>query len=312
MRTRIASSLLFAVVLLIGSAVARGAAPSDAPDVSPPGGEHPGMSIFTNDEDRARMTAIVQQAQSLRYLAYADVRTEIGITPDQESEIERLRQQAMTLGAAIRAEIREQFLSRLHPDMTEEEQAALRVEAPQIIAETILSAGPNFEKMLGEANAVLTLQQKKKLADITRVRSDLEEATGNLSVLLTAEAREACGLTLEQIDKISALLKSLAGEVKRTRDQLFGANKKPTKEDRQGDLYKDYLALREGAITRTREKILAIFPTVQSDKVKQFLDTHRGYRGRREGFGGLRPPVPPAPKPATPAPSTPAPAGQGR
>ena len=105
MRARIASSVLLAVVILLGSAVARGAARSDAPGGPPPDGEPRGMSIFTNDEDRAQMTALMQRARSLRYLADADVRTEIGITPGQESEITALRDRATKLGAALRDEI---------------------------------------------------------------------------------------------------------------------------------------------------------------------------------------------------------------
>ena len=311
MRTKIAYSLLLAVAILLGSAVARGAARNDAPDGPPPGGGFPGMSMFGTEEDRARMATLMQRAQGLRYLADADVRTEIGITPGQDLEITRLRERATNLGAAIRAEIQAEIQSRMRPDMTEEEQAVLRLEAIQIIADAILDATANFEKMLGEANAILTLKQKKKLAAITHERSALEEATGNLAVLLTAEAREACGLTLEQVDKICVLLKSLAGELKRTRDKLFGADKELTNEDRQGGVYKDFLALRKDSIARTREKILAIFPTQQRDKVEKFLATHRGFRTRRGGIGTLRPPAAPAPAtsaPAAPAPATPAPA----
>jgi len=317
-KTTIACGVLLAVVILLGSAVARGAAGSGAPDGPPPDGEHPGLSIFSNEEDRAKMAGLMQRARSLRYLEDADVRTEIGIMPEQELEINALRERATNLGTTIRDEIRAELLSRLHPDMTEEEQAALRLEAVQIIADTLLGARADFESMLDQANEILTLRQKKQLADITRERSALEETTGNLAVLLTAEAREACGLTPEQVDKICGLLKRLAEDVKRTRDKTFGADKKLTKEERESDAYKDFLALRKSMIERTREKVLAIFPTRQRDKVEEFLNTHRGFRGPRRGMGAMgtpgaprRPPAPPspgAPAPAAPAPAAPAPA----
>lgn len=303
MRTKIAYSLLLAIVILLGVAAARVAAQNVAPDGPPPGGGFPGM--FGTEEDRARMTALMQQAQGLRYLADADVRTEIGITPEQDQKIGELRERGMNMGAAIRAEIQAKIQSRMQPDMTEEERAAVRLEAMQTIADAIRDASADFEKMLGEAEAVLTPRQKEKLAVITRERSALEQATGNLSILLTAQAREECDLTLDQIDKICVLLKGLANESKQARDKLFGADKELTKEELESDVYKGFLASRQELIARTRDKILAIFPTQQRDKVEKFLATPRGFRGRRGGIGALRPPAAP-PAPAAPTPAAPA------
>lgn len=305
MRTKIAYSLLLAIVILLGAAAARVAA-QNAPA---PGQGMPGMEMFTTEEERARMTAFVERAQSLRYLTDADVRTEIGITPEQDQAISQLRERGTNLAAAIRAEIQAKIQARMRPDMTPEEGMALRLEAMQTIADAIRDASADFEKMLGEADAVLTPRQKKQLITITRERAALEEATGNLAVLLTAEAREACSLTLEQIDQICALLKSLANETKQVRDKMFGADKELTKEDKESAMYKEFQTLRADMIARTRDKVLAIFATEQRDKVEKFLATHRGFRERRGGFGAMRPPAAPAPAtPGSAAPATPAPA----
>jgi len=304
-RTKIAYSLLLAVAILLGAAAARVAAQNDAP-----GGGFPGMGMFGTEEDQARMAALMQRAQDLRYLADADVRTEIGITPEQEQKITELRERGTNMGATIRAEIQAKIQSRMRPDMTEEERAALRLEAMQTIGDAILGASADFEKMLVEADAILTPQQKRKLAAITRERSSLEQATGNLSILLTAQAREACALTLEQIDRICVLLKGLANESKEVRDGLFGADKELTPEDLKSDKYKAFLSRRKDLIANTRDKILAIFGTEQRDKVEKFLSARRGFGRRMGGMGGLRPPAggPPAapPPPASPAPAAPA------
>jgi len=93
--------------------------------------------------------------------------------------------------------------------------------------------------------------------------------------------------------------------VKQARDKLFAADKELTKEELESDIYKGFLASRQDLIARAREKILAIFPTQQRDKVEKFLATPRGFRGRRGGFGDPRPPGAPRP-PAAPAPAAPA------
>ena len=310
MRTKIAYSLLLAVVILLGAAAARVAAQDAAPGGPPPGGGFPGMGMFGTEEDRAKMAALMQRAQGLRYLADADVRTEIGITPEQEQKITELREQGMNMGARIRDEIQATIQSRMRPDMTDEERAAVRLEAMQTIGDAIRGASADFEKMLGEADTLLTPQQKEKLAAVTRERSTLEQATGGLAVLLTAQAREACALTRDQVDQIRVLLKGLANDGQEVRDKLFGAGKELTQEDMQSDKYKEFRTQRQDMIAKTRDKILSIFGAEQREKIEKFLAAPRGPGGRMRGMGGMggmRPPAGGQPA-APPAPAAPAPA----
>lgn len=310
MRTKIAYSLLLAVVILLGAAAARVAAQDAAPGGPPPGGGFPGMGMFGTEEDRAKMAALMQRGQGLRYLADADVRTEIGITPEQEQKITELRERLMNMGARIRDEIQATIQSRMRPDMTDEERAAVRLEAMQTIGDAIRGASADFEKMLGEADTLLTPQQKEKLAAVTRERSTLEQATGGLAVLLTAQAREACALTRDQVDQIRVLLKGLANDGQEVRDKLFGAGKELTQEDMQSDKYKEFRTQRQDMIAKTRDKILSIFGAEQREKVEKFLAAPRGPGGRMRGMGGMggmRPPAGGQPA-APPAPAAPAPA----
>jgi len=309
-RTKIAYSLLLAVVILLGAAAARVAAQDAAPGGPPPGGGFPGMGMFGTEEDRAKMAALMQRAQGLRYLADADVRTEIGITPEQEQKITELREQGMNMGTRIREEIQATIQSRMRPDMTDEERAAVRLEAMQTIGDAIRGASADFEKMLGEADTLLTPQQKEKLAAVTRERSTLEQATGGLAVLLTAQAREACALTRDQVDQIRVLLKGLANDGQEVRDKLFGAGKELTQEDTQSDKYKEFRTQRQDMIAKTRDKILSIFGAEQREKVEKFLAAPRGPGGRMRGMGGMGGMMPPAGGPPTtpPAPAAPAPA----
>jgi len=309
-RTKIAYSLLLAVVILLGAAAARVAAQDAAPGGPPPGGGFPGMGMFGTEEDRAKMAALMQRAQGLRYLADADVRTEIGITPEQEQKITELREQGMNMGTRIRDEIQATIQSRMRPDMTDEERAAVRLEAMQTIGDAIRGASADFEKMLGEADTLLTPQQKEKLAAVTRERSTLEQATGGLAVLLTAQAREACALTRDQVDQIRVLLKGLANDGQEVRDKLFGAGKELTQEDMQSDKYKEFRTQRQDMIAKTRDKILSIFGAEQREKVEKFLAAPRGPGGRMRGMGGMGGMRPPAggPPAAPPTPAAPAPA----
>jgi hypothetical protein len=268
------------------------------------------MGMFGTEEDRAKMAALMQRGQGLRYLADADVRTEIGITPEQEQKITELRERLMNMGARIRDEIQATIQSRMRPDMTDEERAAVRLEAMQTIGDAIRGASADFEKMLGEADTLLTPQQKEKLAAVTRERSTLEQATGGLAVLLTAQAREACALTRDQVDQIRVLLKGLANDGQEVRDKLFGAGKELTQEDMQSDKYKEFRTQRQDMIAKTRDKILSIFGAEQREKVEKFLAAPRGPGGRMRGMGGMggmRPPAGGQPA-APPAPAAPAPA----
>lgn len=307
MRTKIAYSLLLAVVIFLGAAAARVAAQNAAPGAQPPGGGFPGMGMFGTEEDRAKMAALMQRGQGLRYLEDADVRTEIGITPEQEQKITELRERGTNMGARIRDEIQAQMQGRMRPDMTDEERAAVRLEAMQMIGDAIRNVSADVEKMLGEAETILTPQQKEKLAVITRERSALEQSTGGLAILLTAQAREACALTRDQVEQIRVLLKGLASDGQAVRDRLFGAGKELTQEDMQSDKYKEFQTQRQDMIAKTREKILSIFGAEQRDKVEKFLAAPRGPGGRLRGMGGMRPPA--GGQPASPqAPATPAPA----
>jgi hypothetical protein len=303
MRTKIVHGLLLAVVIVLGAAATRASAQEAAP-----GGPPPGMAAPGGDDLRARMTDFAQRAQRLRYLEDPDVRAEIGLSPEQEQKITELRERATGLITRIREDMQAKFMSRVTPDMTDEERQALRMEAMQAIGDATREAQGSFEAMLTEANTLLTPEQKEKLAVVTKERTLLDQTSGGLAVLLTQQAREQLALTRDQVAQIRVLLKGLANDGQEVRDKLFGAGKELTQEDMQSDKYKEFRTQRQDMIAKTREKILSIFGAEQREKVEQFLSSRRGFGGGR--MGGMRGPRPPAggPPATPPAPAAPAPA----
>ena len=312
MRTRIVYGLLLAFAVVLagarGSAAASDVQPTAASETparfylvqdAAPGGPPPGMGAGIMD--------LIQRAQPLRFLADPDVRAEIGLAPEQEQKINELREKATGLFTRVREDMQARFQQRLRPDMTDEERQALRQEAMQAMGDAMQEARASFEGMMEEANTLLTPQQKEKLAAVTQERSTMDVATGGLSILLTAQAREACDLTRDQIDQIRVMLKGLTTEAKELRDRLFGADRQLTAEDMKSDKFKEMKAQHEEMVKRTRDKILSIFGAEQREKVEKFLANRRGFGGRMGGMGGMRGPMPgaggPPANPPAPAPA---------
>jgi hypothetical protein len=329
-RSKIMLGLLAAVVMLLGAAVAQAGMPAMPPGPPPgmPPGPPPGMTpdfsggpppgmdaFFPNPDERNRMWSLAQRAMSLRMLDDADVRAEIGMTPDQEKKLQDLKDSAMSLGARIRDDMQAKFQNM--QNMSPEERQAARQEMMQSIGQAARDAAGAAEKMLGDAEQILTPEQKAKLVAVTTDRSTMEDATGGLSILLTQQGKDACTLTGDHVTQIRTMLDALKAEWKSLRDKAFGPDKVLTPADMQTDKYKEFKAAHQELITQTRDRILLIFSGDHRTKVQQFLAsrvgnltrTTRATPGRATGATVTPIGTAPAAAPGAPAPATnPAPA----
>ena len=242
------------------------------------------------DEARARTMAMMRRGQVLQLLEDPDVMGELGVTPQQEKKIAELREKAMSLLTHIREQTQAKIEQQITPDMSDEEKMAIRREAMQAMAQAMQEARADFEIMIGEAENVLAPDQRERLAAIGRERSEADTLTGGLSVLLTARAREECGLSRDQVEQIRAMLKRLENDAKALRERaLKPVAKEPPRDDAQGENAKGENADEEDPrgfqaqhrlmIKKTRERIMTILTGEQGEKVEKFLAS----RGRRPG-----------------------------
>ena len=284
---------LLVAVLAVGSAwCSRAAAQDIAPpaDNGPvkaqaeragPGGENP---------ERARNMAFQRRGQTLQWLEDADVRAEIGLSPEQEQRINELREKATHILTRVREEYRAKYEAQITPDMTDEERQALRQEAMQGMAEAVQAARGDIETLMNEADTVLTPEQKEKLAVVSRERAASADLTGGLSALLTSRAREECGISRDQVEQIRIMCRRLENDAKGLRDHFFGTGREPTPEDRRSEDYKDFQAEHLDMIKKTRERIMTILTGEQREKVDRFLASrNRDRGGNRRDTGGRNP-----------------------
>lgn len=252
------------------------------------------------DESRARTMAMMRRGQVLQLLEDPDVMGELGVTPQQEKKIAELREKAMSLLTHIREQTQAKIEQQITPDMSDEEKMAIRREAMQAMAQAMQEARADFEIMISEAENVLAPDQRERLAAIGRERSEADTLTGGLSLLLTARAREECGLSRDQVEQIRVMLKRLEADAKALREKtLKQAAKGPPPDDPQGESARGENAKGENAkgedaddedprgfqaqhrlmVKKTRGRIMTILTGEQGEKVEKFLAS----RGRRPG-----------------------------
>lgn len=264
----------------------RAQAERNAPGGPPAGEARPGGE----DPERARNMAFQRRGQTMQWLEDADVRAEIGLTPEQEQRINDLREKATSLFTRVRDEYRAKYEAQITPDMTDEEKQALRQEAQQGMAEAMRTARGDLETLMNEADTVLTPEQKEKLAVVSRERAASADLTGGLSALLTSRAREECGISRDQVEQIRIMCRRLENDAKGLRDHFFGAGKEITREDRQGEDYKDFQTEHQAMIKKTRDRIMTILTGEQREKVEKFLaSSGRNRGGNRRDTGGRNP-----------------------
>ena len=283
------------------------------------GGGMAGMMNMFSPEERDRMQQIMQRAQDLRYLDDPDVRTELKINPDQEKKFQDLKDRAQALFQAIGTDVQARIKDRMPtPDMTDEQRLAAIEDIKAVVADTVRGALNEVEGMVGEANGMLTEEQRTQLKTLAPQLTLSDLLTNGLSYLGSTKARDEFAFTYDQSEKIKMIVRDLETDVRKDRDDVTG--KEPTAEELQSEKFAPFRTLQKERIKRAFDRILTILTTEQREKVQKWYDTRmtRGPRGMGRGFGrgpgGGGPGGPPptaAPKPDAPKPAAPPAGTQG-
>lgn len=280
------------------------------------GGGGEAFMASLSEEERGRLTEMMRRGQQLRLLDDASVREELKISPEQLEKFTALKEKVTALGNKLREELQEKIQGMARPDMTPEEQAAMRQEIIQVVGNTVRSNLGYLEDMVQEADTIMTPAQRDQLVQVTSERTLAEIATGPLAVLLTPQAKEELGLSGDQVAQIRVMLKGLEADYREMRDKMFGAGKEPTADDLKTEKGQDFKRLHQELITKTRDRILTIFGPEQREKTEKYLAarvarTGRGgrtgmgmrNRGGQGGPGAQAPAAPGATAPGAPAPA---------
>ncbi|MCX5673527.1 MAG: Spy/CpxP family protein refolding chaperone [Planctomycetota bacterium] len=270
------------------------------------------MQNMISPEDQERIREMFRQGQSLRYLDDPDVRNDLKITPQQEKRIQELRERARGLVSAIGEDLRARFRDRTPPpDMTDEQRQAFMQEMAKAVAETVRGSLNEFEGMLGEANTLLTDEQKAMLKQIGPLRAQSDQLTGGLSYLTTSQAREEFAFTYDQAERIKMIVRDVEADAKKLRDEIAGPGKEPTPEELRGEKFAPFREGQKEMVKKALDRIMTILTGEQRDKVQKWAETRmgrtgrQGMRGRRSGPAAGQPGGgPEGPRPGDPPPST--------
>ena len=274
-----------------------------------------GMENLFSPEERDRIQQIIQRGQQLQFLDDPDVRGELKVTPEQEKKFQDLKDRAQALFQAIGADVQARIKERMPtPDMTDEQRMAAIQDIRMVIADTVRGALNEVEGMVGEANGMLTEEQRSQLKVLAPQRAQTDQLTNGLAYLASTKAREEFAFTYEQSEKIKMIVRDLETEVRKARDDVAGPGKEPTAEELRSEKFAPFLAQQKEMVKKAFDRILTILTGDQRDKVQKWYDTRmaRGQRGMGRGFGGrMGGAAPGGTPPESPKPAAPPAGSQG-
>jgi len=248
-----------------------------------------GMMNLFSPEERERMQQIMQRGQDLRFLDDPDVRAELKVNPDQEKKFQDLKERAQALFQAISGDVQAKIKDRMPtPDMTDEQRMAAIEDIKMVVADTVRSALNEVENVIGEANGMLTEEQRSMLKVLGPQRAQTDLLTNGLAYLASTKAREEFTFTYDQSEKIKMIVRDLEADVKKARDDVAGLDKVPTPEELRSEKFAPFRAKQTEMVKKALDRILTILTTEQREKVQKWADArlNRGQRGMgRGGFG---------------------------
>jgi len=247
-----------------------------------------GMENLFSPEERDRIQQIIQRGQQLQFLDDPDVRVEMKVTPEQEKKFQDLKDRAQSLFQAIGTDVQAKIKERMPtPDMTDEQRLAAIQDVRMVIADTVRGALNEVEGMVGEANGMLTEEQRNLLKVIGPQHTQSDQLTGGLAYLASTKAREEFAFTYDQSEKIKMIVRDLETEAKKVRDQAFGPDKQPTPEDLRSEKFAPVVAQNKEMVKKALDRILTMLTSEQREKVQKWADTRmgRGQRGMGRGLG---------------------------
>jgi hypothetical protein len=252
------------------------------------GGGWGGMENLFSPEERDRIQQIIQRGQQLQFLDDPDVRVEMKVTPEQEKKFQDLKDRAQSLFQAIGTDVQARIKERMPtPDMTDEQRMAAIQDVRMVIADTVRGALNEVESMVGEANGMLSDEQRNLLKVLGPQRAQSDQLTGGLAYLASTKAREEFTFTYDQSEKIKMIVRDLETEAKKLSDQAFGPDKQPTPEDLRSEKFAPVVAQHKEMVKKALERVLTILTSEQREKVQKWADTRMGrsQRGMGRGIG---------------------------
>jgi hypothetical protein len=224
-------------------------------------------------EQRMRERAAMEQARRV-FSSISDpiVRSEIGLTAEQDARIAELQKKVQTTFDRIRDRV--SLDNSAQEGLTPEQQQARRGEMFRALADAFREARPELEAMMQEAIGLLSEEQLAKLREIGEQRDSLGEGNGDLWILTTTRIKEDLGLSDEQVAQIRQILKEGAGKLTEMRKTTFTRSEEANPEDRVQDMRTRIDAFRKSQTeigTDTRERVLAVLNGEQRPKAEELL-----------------------------------------
>lgn len=245
-------------------------------------------------EQRMRERSALEQARRV-FTSISDplVRSEIGLTADEDARIAELQKKVQTTFERIRDRVSLDYGAQ--EGLTPEQQQARRGEMFRALADAFRGARPELEAMMQEAIGLLSEEQLARLREIGQQRDSLGEGNGDLWILTTTRIRQDLGLSDEQVAQIRQILKEGATKITELRKTTFTRSEEANPEDRVQDMRTRIDAFRKSQTeigTDTRQRVLAVLNGEQRPKAEDLLK-QRGEEQKakaeqlRSQFGGM-------------------------
>ena len=224
-------------------------------------------------EQRIRERSAMEQARRV-FSSIGDpiVRSEIGLTAEQDTRIAELQKKVQATFDRIRDRVSLDYGAQ--EGLTPEQQQARRGEMFRALADAFREARPELEAMMQEAIGLLSEEQLAKLREIGEQRDSLGEGNGDLWILTTTRIKEDLGLSDEQVAQIRQILKEGAAKLTEMRKTTFTRNPEASPEDRVQDMRTRIDTFRKSQTeigTDTRERVLAVLSGEQRPKAEELL-----------------------------------------
>jgi len=216
--------------------------------------------------------AMRQSRQDFASLGDTLVRSEIGLTADQDTRITELQEEIQKTFERIRDRIKLDYSAQ--DELAPEQQQARRREMFRALVAAFREARPELEAMMQEALGLISEDQLAKLREIGEQRTSLGQGNGDLWILTTTRIKEDLGLSDEQVARIRKILKESATKLTELRKTTFTRSEEASPEDRVQNMRTRIDSFRKSQTeigTDTREHVLAVLDGEQRPKAEELL-----------------------------------------
>jgi len=237
--------------------------------------------------------AMWKSRQDFASLGDTLVRSEIGLTAEQDTRITELQEEIQKTFERIRDRIKLDYSAQ--DELAPEQQQARRREMFRALADAFREVRPELEAMMQEAIGLVSEDQLAKLREIGEQRTSLGQGNGDLWILTTTRIKADLGLSDEQVARIRQILKESATKLTELRKTTFTRSEEASPEDRVQNMRTRIDSFRKSQTeigTGTRECVLAVLDGEQRPKAEELLkqrdeEQKAKVEKLRSQFGGM-------------------------